>query len=262
MTEFVRNALGDIVAERIDGHEVSVDVSTWGWLKPANRYVDDEAVDDERRTLAQLGALPGMSVDRSAIPDHERRVPGAKGAGTYDNWPDGAAPPAAVLSRGDLNGTLAYANRLSEAVAIVWNELPKRPDRSPMLIRDYVAGVAHSVTFVPTDGLGDGVDKVYFLDDGHSIKIGTTTRRTSTRVGQLQTGNPRPILVLAEIVGAGENVEVDLHRQLAGLRGSGEWFDREGILDAIDGAGGFEPWLRGLLNDSGLRIEVHEPPVR
>jgi hypothetical protein len=66
---------------------------------------------------------------------------------------------------------------------------------------------------------------IYFAQDSGTfeIKIGHTGSAAEARVKALQTGNPRPIKILAVIEGAASD-EADLHRRFAPHRVAGEWF--------------------------------------
>lgn len=67
---------------------------------------------------------------------------------------------------------------------------------------------------------------VYFLKevDGVHIKIGTADDPYK-RIGQLQTGNPRQLIIVATIDGD-ETKERELHRKFASQRiGQTEWFN-------------------------------------
>jgi len=63
---------------------------------------------------------------------------------------------------------------------------------------------------------------IYLIKSGPYVKIGTT-KLLGKRLGELQTGNPKRLLVLA--VGHGcEREERLLHTRFAKLRVQGEWF--------------------------------------
>lgn len=63
---------------------------------------------------------------------------------------------------------------------------------------------------------------VYFAAAGDRIKIGWS-RKVGTRIAQLQTGNPEPVVLLATVPG-GLSRERALHRRFDHLRVAGEWF--------------------------------------
>lgn len=63
---------------------------------------------------------------------------------------------------------------------------------------------------------------IYFASDGHAVKIGFAID-VAERMKTLQTGNPRPITVLATIVGD-VLTERRLHRYFVRVRLQGEWF--------------------------------------
>ena len=80
---------------------------------------------------------------------------------------------------------------------------------------------------------------VYFMEDGEYIKIGVSTDPTS-RLRQIQTGNPRPIGVwLAWGYCSAKNAfqtEAWLHARFADKQTIGEWFkldkaDRANIIN-------------------------------
>lgn len=75
------------------------------------------------------------------------------------------------------------------------------------------------------DPLVSPIPRTYFMSakpyDGWT-KIGRTIAPTAkNRLGGCQTGNPRPLCIRAEWP---VNVEAELHRLYASLRGCGEWF--------------------------------------
>ena len=64
----------------------------------------------------------------------------------------------------------------------------------------------------------------YFVRDGNDglIKIGKSeVGSLEYRIQALQTGNPRPLLIVGIIIG---NVEKELHRKFKRYKVSGEWF--------------------------------------
>ena len=64
---------------------------------------------------------------------------------------------------------------------------------------------------------------IYLIKSGRYTKIGTT-KKLGKRLGTLQTGNPKRLLVLA--VGNGGEVEERLlHTRFERLRIGGEWFN-------------------------------------
>lgn len=66
-------------------------------------------------------------------------------------------------------------------------------------------------------------ERIYFMQAGQLVKIGTTTGDIHARAAQLQTGCPHKILVLGWI-GGGRDREARLHKQFSHLRVQGEWF--------------------------------------
>lgn len=81
--------------------------------------------------------------------------------------------------------------------------------------------------------------RVYFLQErGGAIKIGFTESSVRDRVADLQSGNPRPLRVLAEIQG-GREEEGRWHERFDHLRIGGEWFEAAPeLLEAIEAASG------------------------
>lgn len=63
------------------------------------------------------------------------------------------------------------------------------------------------------------------------VKVGWS-EDPAARLAVLQTGNPRPLAVLATIEG-GETEERALHAQLAHARVRGEWFDRFAVCELL-----------------------------
>lgn len=72
---------------------------------------------------------------------------------------------------------------------------------------------------------------VYFAAAGDRIKIGWS-RRVGSRIAELQTGNPDPVVLLATMPGS-RGRERELHRQFANARLAGEWFARTPELSAF-----------------------------
>lgn len=70
---------------------------------------------------------------------------------------------------------------------------------------------------------GAGQVNVYFVADGDRIKIGQSRNPAADRLGDLATGNPRPLRLLGVMRGTDET-EGALHRRFDYLRGRGEWF--------------------------------------
>lgn len=70
---------------------------------------------------------------------------------------------------------------------------------------------------------------VYIITDGEHHKIGYTDLQVERRVAELQTGNPRRLVVVA-VLGGGRLLEQNLHAMFAEKRVVGEWFK----LDLID----------------------------
>ena len=66
-------------------------------------------------------------------------------------------------------------------------------------------------------------ERIYFMQAGQLVKIGTTTGDIRARAAQIQTGCPHKIFLLGWI-GGGHEREAKLHKQFAHLRVQGEWF--------------------------------------
>ncbi len=247
----VRNALGDVVARMTDGVEVSLDPDEWGWLGKGGKNRPGK-----RRAISHLEALPGFTVAITPGPRFEpgpklRRNPG------WRKWAAGSAPAAAALSKAGEGGTRAMFDRLSDALGLVAHELPRNPDRAPFHVYDFVGGQFIEVGFNPPPPLPTGQGTVYLLDDGAGVKIGYTGGSVASRVGSLQTGNPRRISVLAEVRPADEAVEAHLHRSFARYALIGEWFSRAGLLERAASAGGLKQMLAGCLPNGDWTIVVH-----
>ena len=65
---------------------------------------------------------------------------------------------------------------------------------------------------------------MYVFEDGFGIKVGYTIGPVPKRIGELQTGNPRRITVVAEIGSATIELEELLHSKLNEWNITGEWF--------------------------------------
>lgn len=255
----ITNHLGDVVEIRqTDGTVRSVDPSTWGWLRA------DGANDpgERRRPVGSLIWLPGFTLSEGE--EIQSFVPGPKLPGSWMEWRPGHAPAAAVETSDAGGGTRAYFDRISDAAGHVADALPRRrrTNRAPrMELWDFVAGRLYRVAYKPTGTAKANAGRVYLLDDGVAVKVGFTTGPVAVRVNDLQTGNPRPISVMAEIVGATVETELALHDELSEANVSGEWFARQAVVDRIWTAGSVEQWLRTCRGVGRRRIDVH-PPYR
>lgn len=251
---YITNELGDIAQVEEDGVRRPMDPSDWGWVRAGGRKARVEA----RWPIDTLRAMPGFTVEK-----HPRTpfVPGPKvRSARWDHFVDGAAPPAAVLSKGgSQEGTLAYWDRLSEAIAHVGQVLPAAPHRSPMLIHDFVGGRLFRVSYATPAPSPTGLGTVYVLEDGFAIKVGFTDGPVAKRIAGLQTGNPRTITVIAEIGGATADTEALLHRALGEWNVKGEWFARDAIVAHAAAAGGFKRFLESVLETPGWTVVVHPP---
>ncbi|MFT3851958.1 MAG: GIY-YIG nuclease family protein [Ilumatobacteraceae bacterium] len=251
---YITNELGDIYEIDIDGLRAPVDPAVWGWAREGGAH--DHA--DIRRSIDTLRALPGFIVDEQ--PD-QRLVPGPRHRyATWGRFEDGAAPPVALRSKNG-TGTLAYLNRLSEAVGHVALRLPVDPDRSPMLIHDFVGGRLFRATYERPAPAADGRGTVYVLEDGSGIKIGYTQGPVAKRIAELQTGNSRRITTIAEAHNATPELEALLHAKLSEWNVTGEWFARDHLVAQAAAAGGFGVWLQRLAGHDRWPVTVH-PPYR
>jgi hypothetical protein len=240
---YVTNDLGDIYARRRDDGTIEpFDPDDFGWVGPRNRS-------EKRRSLDQIETLPDFSVRIESGPQF---VPGQRPPRSrpWLQWNNGAAPPAAAESRSGSGGTLAYHDRLSDALGSVAEKLPGAPDRSPFIVHDFVGGRLITVEYQPPPLQPDGPGTVYVLDDGDGFKIGYTNGYVAARVAALQTGNPRLIRPVAQVNSASEAVEAHLQAEFGQWNLRGEWFERAPLEELAAGAGGWEELLRRRLPPS------------
>lgn len=155
MGQYRVNDAGDVCA-RLSGVEWEpFEPEQFGWASPGGRTTPDE-----RRALDQLMALPSFEV---LVAEGPRFVPGPRPARAvpWGSWNDGAASPAAAESKGGVDGTLAYSDRLTDALGLVAQRLPVKPERSPFIVHDFVGGRRIEVSFRPPPlgpgGRGPGV---------------------------------------------------------------------------------------------------------
>lgn len=250
MTEFSLNAMGDVF-QTADGHPVDPD--EWGWVQVGGRK--DRA--ELRRPLESIFELPGFRVE---VAEGPRSTPGPRVRGsTLERPREGHAPPAVLESRGGVDGTRAYFNRLSDAVGKAPVRLLADPTASPMLVHDLVAGRQIRIHYEPRIEPVSSAGTVYVIEDGFGVKIGHTTGAVARRISDLQTGNPRPISPIAEIADASPVVEEALHASLSAWSLRGEWFDRPKLMAQASAVGGVDPWLRSLLGVGDWKVTVHSP---
>ena len=207
MEQYRVNGAGDVCA-RWDGVGwVPFEAEQFGWASLGGRTTPDE-----RRALEQLISLPAFEV---VVAEGPRYVPGRRPRRSvpWGEWIDGAAPPAASESKGGVAGTLAYSDRLTDALGLVAQRLPVKPNRSPFIVHDFVGGRRFEVSFRPPPLGPGGEGQVYVLDDGHAYKIGHTTGHVAARIAGLQTGNPRTIRAVATIAPATNAIEAHLHAE-------------------------------------------------
>ena len=253
---YLVNAVGDVWAERSSfGEEHPVDPDLWGWTAPSNRPASEL-----RRTVEEIAAMPEYEV---VIVPGERFVPGPKNgqSANWEAWPVGHAPPAAVQSKGGENGTLAYFDRLSDALGHLVERIERDPSRGPFVVNDWVGGRVLSITYTPPPLTAGDDGLVYLVTDGYGVKIGWTSGTVGRRISALQTGNPRPIVPLATVLGASEQVEKQLHGHFAEHHLSGEWFRLEAVKAAAEDAGGWASLVHHVLRSTDWAVQVHGPDL-
>ena len=257
---YLTNDVGDVYARREDGDVLPVEPEDFGWAGRAGR--NTPAV---RRSLDQLQSLPGFSV---TVEPERRFLPGPRPRRPvpWMAWDEGAAPPAAALSKGgyqdpgqEPSGTLAYCDRLSDAFGLIAWRLPGNPERSPFVVHDFVQGRRFTITYRPAPLQPGGEGTVYILDDGHAFKIGITHGHVAARVAGLQTGNPRLINTVVTVSPATQAVEAHLHAVFGRWSLRGEWFDRRALLDLANAAGGWQALLRESLPEGQWTVSVLPP---
>ena len=238
-----------------------VDPLSFGWTSNNARAT----VGEDRLDLATLEQLPGFNV---AVGPYESFVPGPKsGRPSWRGWASGHAPPAAVMSQhghehpsGVAVGTLAYFDRLSDALGAVAKRLPAEPGRSPMVVYDFVQGRRIEIVFTPiANPPGEG--NVYVVDDGVAFKIGWTMGEPASRIRGLQTGNPRELRCVALVTGVTPKAEGLLHRHFDAMNINlvGEWYERRPILDAVADHGDLASYLDSVLPAGTHTVELRSP---
>lgn len=245
--------LGDVVGLRSQAGELDpVEPDSWGWTGPKNR--------PEREGRLGLDDLRGRRRYQISVEQGTALIPGPDNQqyAEWEAWPAGAAPPAAVLSKSG-EGTLGYFSRLSEALGHTAERLERDPDQGPFIVFDRVGGRVINVAYLAPDPVPSGIGLVYFVTDGHYIKIGTTSGTVGSRIRGMQTGNPNVIRPILTILGAGEEVEQQLHERFEVHHKSGEWFSLDGLQSEADAHGGWEALAGGALKGDGWTIDVcHE----
>ena len=256
MTQFELSEAGDIVGP--------VDPLSFGWISTNAR----EGVGEDRRDIAMVEQLPGIAL---GITDYDSFVPGPKlGRPKWRQWQHGHAPPAALMSQhgyehdsGLAVGTLAYFDRLTDALGIVAKRLPAQPHRSPMIVYDFVQGRRIEIAFTPIEN-PPGEGNVYVVDDGEAFKIGWTMGQPANRIRGLQTGNPRELRCVALVKGVTPLAERLLHTHFDALNLNlvGEWYQREPILKAAAAHGDLASYLDSLLPAGTHVVELRSPTDR
>lgn len=257
---YVTNDAGDIVSVQDGARQLPIDPKSFGWTPKTEQADPGEG----RRPLDALLAIPGFSV---TIVDLQAFVPGPrpKRSVPWMKWADGAAPPVALMSRGGMDGplkgngcTLTYYDRITEAVGNVARRLPAMPERSPMVIYDFVGGRRIAIDYAAPPVAPGGHGRVYIIDDGIGIKIGWTGGLVAKRMGDLQVGNSRSLVLIAVIEGASPEVEAQLQQAVAQHHLSGEWYSRGPLMIQAAEKRGILPWLESHLGE-GWDITVHPP---
>jgi hypothetical protein len=257
----VVHSVGDIELSSAGDVISPVDPLSFGWTSSNARAV----VGEDRLDLSTLEQLPGFSV---SVAPYASFVPGPKhGRQCWRGWASGHAPPAAVMSQhgyehpsGEAVGTLAYFDRLSDALGTVAKRLPAKPTRSPMIVYDFVQGRRIEIEFTPTAN-PPGEGNVYVVDDGMALKIGWTMGEPASRIRGLQTGNPRELRCVALITGVTPKAERLLHRHFDAMNLNlvGEWYERRPILDAAGAHGDLARYLDSLLPPGSHVVELRSP---
>ena len=239
---YVTNDLGDIYGlRRNDGTVEPFDPDEFGWVRPRRRLPTED-----RRSLDQIETLPDFSVTEEPglqlVPGRRpQRIP------PLSQWKNGAAPPTAVESGGGFGGRYITFDRLTNALGILARRLPGRPDRSPFIVHDLVGGRRITVDYQPPPLEPGGAGTVYVVSDGDAFKIGYTNGYVAARVADLQTGDPRLILTVAEVRSASPAVEGHLQAEFGEWNMRGEWFERAPLQELAADAGGWEELLRRRL---------------
>lgn len=103
---------------------------------------------------------------------------------------------------------------------------------------------------------GRSIGTVYFVADGELVKIGWTKKTAAERMVNLQSGNPRPLVLVATMPG-NLAVEEALHDHFADFRVTGEWFRTEPLLVEFMDALNARP-----IRDTLAPSRFENPPVR
>ena len=245
---YLTNALGDVYARLVDGHEEPVNPDDWNWGT-------GEA--EHRRSVEEIQGLPYFTV---TVKEGPRILPGPKPRRPkpFFKSSPGAAPPARATSKGGASGKYS---RLSDALGYAVWSLPRNPQSNPFQIDDLVGGRSIMIDYAPPPPQPEGQGFVYIVEDGLAVKIGYTAGPAASRVDDLQTGNPRLISVIATISGASDIVELHLHHEFAKWNVRGEWFDRSNLLALAREGGGWKNLIYSRLPPGDWDVAVF-PPYR
>lgn len=248
---YLLNSLGDVCG-RIEGSKRrELDPSDWGWTSKRQ-----QGWAEHRRSVSSLAALAHFRVDITSEVDRWEPGPKPDRPRPYA-WSPGHAPPVVVYSKDGQAGTCAYFDRLSEALGLVANRLPKKPDRSPFLVEDLVLGRSIRISYDPPPPPAEGTGRIYLVTDGDAVKVGFTWNSVAGRIGALQTGNPRPLRALVTLHDVPPHFEDELHAAFEPHARIGEWFDWQPLVAQALAVGGWEPLVRSLLPRGRWKVEVH-----
>lgn len=246
---FVTNGLGDIFGRRSEDDTVEpFDPDKFGWPRQTRP--------ENRRSLDQIETLPGFSLTVEPGPQF---VPGPRPKHPkWFRWKNGAAPPAAVESRGGIGGIHGHRNRLTDALGDVARLLPTTPEMSPFIVHDLIGGRRMTIQYQAPPLEPGGRGTVYVLDDGDAFKIGYTNGYVAARVCDLQTGNPRLIRRVAEVRSVPKGVEEHLQTEFGQWSLRGEWFGRQPLEELAADVGGWDELLRLRLPPGEWDINIFD----
>lgn len=250
------DAAGDVVAVVQGGVATPFDPSAFGWLK-ADGLNDPGPAD--RQSLADIEKMSDFTVGFTEIRPF---VPGPKATThSWRAWEPGTAPPAALeTDDGKGGGTRAYYDRLTDALGRAVERARGVQTPTLFLAFDFVSGQLITLDH-PAPAAAIDAATIYLIDDGYGIKIGVTWSSGNARLRTLQTGNPRPLHLLAEVRGAPHTLESELwqivERETRAKPLKGEWFERAPLLQAMESAGGTKAWLESLAPVRGFEVVAH-----
>ncbi len=248
--QYLTNGGGDVWARSTPDGPEPLDPASFGW-----RGATVEVSPEQRRTIDDLRALIDFTV---LVGPGDQWVPGPRPKRPA-SFIDGRAAPAAVESA---RGTLAYHDRLTDALGSVAREAVSKPERCPFTVSDWVGGRTIAVTYTPPPLSPGGAGRVYVVTDGDGIKIGFTVKTVDSRIAGLRTGKPRSIRPLATVHNVVPAVEAALHTAFGEHHRTGEWFDFDALTSLAEQAGGWTGLLASLLDGDGWTIQVHSDGPR